>query len=161
MRDQTTLERRYRRLLAWFPREFQREQGEEILSVLMAGARNGQRRPGLVASAAHHTTSFTCTNGAQESVSRTTSSGRAFASSEIHRRQDSIRRRKVNPRREKADVARQAAREDGSSRVEAPIMSLFSRWDGCDTDKRSGRCGPHAADSVNGQVAVLRFAIRN
>ena len=51
MSDQSTLERRYRRLLAWFPREFQREQGEEILSVLMACAQDGQRRPGLVASA--------------------------------------------------------------------------------------------------------------
>ena len=51
MSDQTTLERRYRRLLAWFPREFQEEQGEEILSVLMACVRSGQRRPGLVASA--------------------------------------------------------------------------------------------------------------
>ena len=50
MSDQKELERRYRRLLAWFSGEFQREQGEEILSVLMACARRGQRRPGLVAS---------------------------------------------------------------------------------------------------------------
>ena len=33
------LERRYRRLLAWYPRPFRREQGDEMLAVLMAGAR--------------------------------------------------------------------------------------------------------------------------
>jgi hypothetical protein len=45
------LERRYRRLLAWYPPEFRRENGQEILAVLMAGARDGQRRPGLAESA--------------------------------------------------------------------------------------------------------------
>lgn len=51
MTDQAALERRYRRLLAWYPRAFRRDHGVEILSVLMACAREGQRRPGLAASA--------------------------------------------------------------------------------------------------------------
>ena len=38
MTDQADLERGYRRLLAWYPREFRRENGQEILAVLMAGA---------------------------------------------------------------------------------------------------------------------------
>jgi hypothetical protein len=42
-----TLERRYRRLLAFYPRAFRREHEQEILSVLMAGAEEGQRRPRL------------------------------------------------------------------------------------------------------------------
>jgi hypothetical protein len=41
------LERGYRRLLAAFPQSFRREQEEELLGVLMAGARTGQRWPGL------------------------------------------------------------------------------------------------------------------
>jgi hypothetical protein len=49
--DQAKLERAYRRLLAWYPRAFRRENGEEILAVLMACATDGQRRPGLAASA--------------------------------------------------------------------------------------------------------------
>jgi hypothetical protein len=51
MTDQEHLERAYRRLLAWYPRAFRREHGQEILAVLMAGARAGQRRPGLAESA--------------------------------------------------------------------------------------------------------------
>ncbi|HEY6279097.1 MAG TPA: hypothetical protein VIX86_22515 [Streptosporangiaceae bacterium] len=51
MSDQVDLERGYRRLLAWYPPEFRRENGPEILAVLMAGARDGQRRPGLAESA--------------------------------------------------------------------------------------------------------------
>jgi hypothetical protein len=46
MRD-PALERRYRRLLAWYPAAFRREQEEEMLAVLLAGARRGQRRPAL------------------------------------------------------------------------------------------------------------------
>jgi hypothetical protein len=42
------LERGYRRLLAWYPRSFRRDQEEEMLAVLMAGARPGQRHPGLL-----------------------------------------------------------------------------------------------------------------
>jgi hypothetical protein len=42
-----TLERRYRRLLAFYPRAFRREHEQEILSVLLAGAAEGQRRPRL------------------------------------------------------------------------------------------------------------------
>lgn len=51
MTDQAQLERRYRRLLAWYPRTFRRENEEEILAVLMAGASDGQRRPGLAEAA--------------------------------------------------------------------------------------------------------------
>ncbi len=41
------LERGYRRLLAWYPRDFRREHEEEMLAVLMAGAREGKWRPSL------------------------------------------------------------------------------------------------------------------
>jgi hypothetical protein len=51
MTDQEHLERAYRRLLGWYPREFRRENGPEILAVLLAGAPHGQRRPGLAESA--------------------------------------------------------------------------------------------------------------
>lgn len=51
MTDDAKLERRYRRLLAWFPRDFRRENGQEIIAVLMACARENQRRPGLAAKA--------------------------------------------------------------------------------------------------------------
>jgi hypothetical protein len=51
MTDQEHLERAYRRLLAWYPREFRRENGPEILAVLLADAPPGQRRPGLAQSA--------------------------------------------------------------------------------------------------------------
>jgi hypothetical protein len=49
--DLAALERRYRRLLACYPRAFRRENGEEILAVLLACAEDGQRRPGPSASA--------------------------------------------------------------------------------------------------------------
>jgi hypothetical protein len=45
------LERGYRRLLACYPARFRGEHGEELLAVLLAGARDGQRRPGLAESA--------------------------------------------------------------------------------------------------------------
>jgi len=51
MTGQEHLERAYRRLPGWYPREFRREHGQEILAVLMAGAPDGQRRPGLAQSA--------------------------------------------------------------------------------------------------------------
>ncbi len=51
MSDPAGLEWRYRRLLAWYPRSFRREQEDEMLAVLMAGARPGQRRPGLLETA--------------------------------------------------------------------------------------------------------------
>jgi hypothetical protein len=51
MTDQASLERAYRRLLAWYPRAFRRESGQEFLGVLMACAPPGQRRPGLAESA--------------------------------------------------------------------------------------------------------------
>jgi hypothetical protein len=51
MSAQANLERGYRRLLAWYPRAFRRENGQEILAVLLAGAADGQRRPGLAQSA--------------------------------------------------------------------------------------------------------------
>jgi len=45
------LERRYRRVLACYPKAFRRESGEEILAVLMATAGEGQRRVGPAESA--------------------------------------------------------------------------------------------------------------
>jgi hypothetical protein len=51
MSDSARLEREYRRLLAWYPVVFRRENEQEILAVLMAGAEQGQRRPGLAESA--------------------------------------------------------------------------------------------------------------
>jgi len=41
------LERWYRRLIACYPRSFRKESTEEILAVLLATAREGQRRPDL------------------------------------------------------------------------------------------------------------------
>ena len=51
MSDRASLERGYRRLLVSYPRAFRRENGQEILAVLMACAEEGQRRPGLAESA--------------------------------------------------------------------------------------------------------------
>jgi hypothetical protein len=51
MSDTADLERRYRRLLKFFPARYRREHEQEILSVLMTGAAQGQRRPGLADSA--------------------------------------------------------------------------------------------------------------
>jgi hypothetical protein len=45
------LERGYRRLLACYPRRFRDEHREEMLAVLLACARDGQRRPGLIEAA--------------------------------------------------------------------------------------------------------------
>jgi hypothetical protein len=45
------LERRYRRVLACYPKAFGRESGDEILAVLLATAHEGQRRVGLADSA--------------------------------------------------------------------------------------------------------------
>ncbi len=44
------LERGYRRLLVLYPKAFRREHEQELLSVLMAGAAEGQRRPGVAES---------------------------------------------------------------------------------------------------------------
>jgi hypothetical protein len=51
MTESAVLERRYRRLLAWYPRQFRCEHEDEMLAVLMASAREGQRRPGLLETA--------------------------------------------------------------------------------------------------------------
>ena len=51
MSELARLERGYRRLLACYPRAYRRENGEEILAVLLACADDGQQRPGLAASA--------------------------------------------------------------------------------------------------------------
>jgi hypothetical protein len=51
MSDDPDLERRYRRLLAGYPAAFRREYEQEILSVLMAGAEQGQRWPRLAEAA--------------------------------------------------------------------------------------------------------------
>lgn len=45
--DTRDLERGYRRLVAFYPRSFRRENGDEIIAVLLATAASGQRRPGL------------------------------------------------------------------------------------------------------------------
>jgi hypothetical protein len=45
--DRENLERGYRRLLACYPREFRRENEEEILGVLLATAGHGHRRVGI------------------------------------------------------------------------------------------------------------------
>lgn len=50
MTDSADLERRYRRLLAWYPRAFRADNEPEILAVLLACAQDGQRRPGVAAS---------------------------------------------------------------------------------------------------------------
>jgi hypothetical protein len=47
MSDDPDLERRFRRLLACYPAAFRCEHEQEILSVLMAGAEEGQRWPRL------------------------------------------------------------------------------------------------------------------
>ena len=47
MNDSRALERRYRRLLAWFPAEHRREYEEEMISVLLASTPQGRRRPRL------------------------------------------------------------------------------------------------------------------
>jgi hypothetical protein len=43
--DSNALERRYRRLLAWYPAEHRGVHGEEMIGVLLASAGPGQRRP--------------------------------------------------------------------------------------------------------------------
>ena len=47
MADSASLERGYRRLLAYYPRAFRRENEEEILAVLMACAGGAHLRPGV------------------------------------------------------------------------------------------------------------------
>jgi hypothetical protein len=47
MTDQSQLERRYRRLLACYPRAFRREHEDEMLVVLLALARDRRRGPGI------------------------------------------------------------------------------------------------------------------
>ena len=47
MNTDVELERRYRRLIALYPADFQAAYGEEMLATLAAGARTGQRRPAL------------------------------------------------------------------------------------------------------------------
>jgi hypothetical protein len=47
MTDSANLERRYRRLLVWYPAAFRREREAEMLGVLMDSARDGQQRVGL------------------------------------------------------------------------------------------------------------------
>jgi len=47
MTDSADLERRYSRLLAWYPTAFRREHQAEMLGVLLESARDGQRRVGL------------------------------------------------------------------------------------------------------------------
>jgi hypothetical protein len=51
MTDAADLERRYRRLLVCYSAAFRQEHEQEILSVLMAGAEEGQRWPRLAEAA--------------------------------------------------------------------------------------------------------------
>ena len=46
MNRSADLERRYRRLLAFYPRTFRAENSDEILAVLLDCAQDGQTRPG-------------------------------------------------------------------------------------------------------------------
>jgi hypothetical protein len=48
MTDAANLEHGYRRWLRWYPKSFRQEHEAEILEVLMAGAREGQRHPELM-----------------------------------------------------------------------------------------------------------------
>ncbi len=50
MSDFAGLERRYRRLLSWYPRSFRSRYEQEVLGVLMTGAKENQRRPGVAES---------------------------------------------------------------------------------------------------------------
>jgi hypothetical protein len=43
--NEATLERRYRRLLRWYPSSFRNDNEDELLGVLMTDARDGQRWP--------------------------------------------------------------------------------------------------------------------
>jgi hypothetical protein len=45
--DSNALERRYRRLLAWYPAQHRAVHGDEMIGVLLASAGRGQRRPRL------------------------------------------------------------------------------------------------------------------
>jgi hypothetical protein len=49
--ESASLERGYRRLLAWYPKWFRLQNEEEVLAVLMACAQEGQTRPSLEAAA--------------------------------------------------------------------------------------------------------------
>jgi hypothetical protein len=51
VRHDSSLERGYRRLLAFYPARYRRVHEEEILAVLMTGAPEGKRRPGLAEAA--------------------------------------------------------------------------------------------------------------
>jgi hypothetical protein len=51
MNRSADLERRYRRLLAFYPRSFRARNSEEILAVLLDCAQDGQTRPGAAAAA--------------------------------------------------------------------------------------------------------------
>src|SRR5258708_26727004 len=47
MTGEAALQRRYRRLLAWYPAEYRHAYGEEMIGVLIAAASDGSKRPGL------------------------------------------------------------------------------------------------------------------
>jgi hypothetical protein len=51
MNGQSMLERRYRRLLRWYPAAHRAQHGEEMIGVLLDAARPGQRWPGVIESA--------------------------------------------------------------------------------------------------------------
>jgi hypothetical protein len=65
MNESRTLERRYRRLLALYPSKFRRRREEEMISVLMSGARDDQRwpRPSEIVNLARHAAPSRLRNG--------------------------------------------------------------------------------------------------
>ncbi len=58
MNESKALERRYRRLVGLYPSKFRQRREDEMVAVLMAGARDGQRwpRPSEIVNLARHAT---------------------------------------------------------------------------------------------------------
>jgi hypothetical protein len=65
MNESRTLERRYRRLIALYPRRFRQAREEEMLAVLMSGARDDQRwpRPAEIVNLTRHAAPSRLRNG--------------------------------------------------------------------------------------------------
>jgi hypothetical protein len=65
MNESRTLERRYRRLIALYPSRFKKHREEEMLAVLMSGARDDQRwpRPAEVVNLMRHAAPSRLRNG--------------------------------------------------------------------------------------------------
>jgi hypothetical protein len=65
MNESNTLEGRYRRLIALYPSKFRARREDEMVSVLMSGAREGQRwpRPSEIVNLTRHATPSRLRNG--------------------------------------------------------------------------------------------------